>query len=192
MPCIRFVWISVLALASFARPALAQLVPRVRIVDPVIALALHEGRRHSSTLRQLLDEIERSDLIVHIRVAPPRTGIDGACQFVTAAGGARFVRITVRRGLPLDILTALLGHELMHAVEVARHTFVRDQDSMRVLYERIGERKLNSGWFDTKAAVDVGRRVRLDLLHAVTPRPSSGRTPALLLPLAASGERPRE
>jgi hypothetical protein len=59
----------------------------------------------------------------------------------------------------------------MHAVEVARHAFVRDQDSMRALYERIGKRELDSTRFDTNAAVDVGRRVRLDLLRASSPPP---------------------
>jgi hypothetical protein len=181
MPSVRLVSIFVLTFTCFGRPALAQIVPRVRTVDRLIVDALDEGRRHSGTLRGLLHEIGQSDLIVHIRVAPLRGGTDGACQFVTAAGGARFVRITVRRGLPLDALTALLGHELMHAVEVARHALVRDQDSMRALYERIGERELNSYRFDTRAAVDVGRRVRLDLLDAYASQPHRGRarvTPA--------------
>jgi hypothetical protein len=57
---------------------------------------------------------------------------------------------------------------------------VRDQDSMRALYGRIGEREPNSYRFDTKAAIDVGRRVRLDLLDANTSQPHRG--PARVTP----------
>jgi hypothetical protein len=110
VPAIRLVLIFTLALARSCGPSYAHVGPRVRAIDPFIVHALDEGRRRSATFRQLLDEIERSDLIAHIRSASLDAGVDGARHFVAAAGGARFVRISLRRGLPLDVLTALLGH----------------------------------------------------------------------------------
>ena len=49
MPRIRLVWILVLTLTCFGRPALAQIVPRVRTVDPLIVDALDFCRSAASS-----------------------------------------------------------------------------------------------------------------------------------------------
>lgn len=60
---------------------------------------LEQGRARSGTFRGLLHEIQHSDLIVHIVIEPLQAGVDGQMRFVTAAGGTRFVRISVRPGI---------------------------------------------------------------------------------------------
>jgi hypothetical protein len=140
----------------------ADVLPRIRTCDASITRALAEGRDASPTFRRLVAEIERSDLILHVRMAGADARADGAFHFVTTAGGSRFVRISLRRGLPREVMVALLGHELMHAVEVARHPDVRDERSMRALYERIGHAH-EDGQFDTDGAVQAGAGVRREL-----------------------------
>jgi hypothetical protein len=84
--------------------------------------------------------------------------MDGRLQLATAVEGARYLRITVRRDLPLERLVGLLGHELMHAVEIARHQDVRDPASLRALYLRIGHSD-DGAAFDTREAVAAGVQV---------------------------------
>ena len=70
------------------------------------------------------------------------------------------VSLEVRKGE----MIALIGHELRHAVEVAEAGDVHDQDSLTLLYQRIGERGRGEHLFDTVAAQTTGRQVRKELL----------------------------
>ena len=68
----------------------------------------------------------------------------------------------------MERFAAILGHELMHAVEVANDDGVRDQCSFRRLYVRIGHSR-DGQTFDTRAAQDAGARV-LDELRGSSAR----------------------
>lgn len=141
-------------------------LPRLRVVDARLHAILDEGAFRSPTLRGLIEEIQHSDLIVHVRFEPVRAKADGTLRFATAAGMVRFVRISIRPGVPAHALAALMGHELAHAVEIARDTGVRDQRSVRMLYERIGLRRTpDAAHFDTIFAVETGRRIQRELLR---------------------------
>jgi hypothetical protein len=81
-----------------------------------------------------------------------------------SAAGQRYLRIEVRTPRsPLELL-ATIGHELQHAVEIARAPGVRNSAAMRDLYRRIGQNGANALTFETSDAQEVGKRVRLELM----------------------------
>ena len=120
-------------------------VPVVRVLSPRLAHTLRDAALVSPTLRTLLRDLERSDLIVHVvgrsgLVLPThaRRRPAGTMRFVTATPTRRFVRIAVDESLPPQTRAAVLAHELWHALEVAREPQVVDQDSFERLYRHIG------------------------------------------------------
>lgn len=140
-------------------------VSHVRSVDAVITRTLRHGSVASATFRELLDALERSDIVVHIERGQPGTGTTGSTRFVTTAGGTRYVRITLDVADASGASVALLGHELRHAVEIAEAPWVVDQATCRELYVEIGHRSCRRpGWcFETAAAVAAGRQVLSEL-----------------------------
>jgi hypothetical protein len=84
----------------------------------------------------MLQRLEGSDLILSVETRP--LTLPGQMQLVAASPTCRYVRVSVHTpGLDTG-QTAWLAHELRHAVEIADATDVRDQASLRRLYERIG------------------------------------------------------
>lgn len=147
----------------------------VRVLPEVLAATLQEGTRFSSTLRALVDELEQSDLIVYVLGAPAhhRRRVAGTMQFVLAAGGRRYLRITVDERIPKDARIATLAHELQHAVEVARAPSVTDLRSFGQLYRQIGTRLcicVTQACYDTPEAKRTGERVLADLRDAAASR----------------------
>jgi len=142
--------------------------PRIRTSHPRLAHLLAEGQRRSATFRDLVARLHASDVIVHVEAAPRGYPIDGGLQFVGATPLRRYLRVTVRTTLHNCDLMGLLGHELRHAVEVADRRDVRDQSAFRALYQRIGEpgHLVGNETYDTRAAVEAGLRVALELRTA--------------------------
>lgn len=142
--------------------------PRVRVMDVGVLELFVSGRVKSATFRALADRLERSDVIVHVEGSLPtaRSDIAGTLRFVAAAGGYRYLRITVAAHLPRNRAVAMLGHELQHALEVADDPSVVDLASFESLYRRIGDHCTDTGpirRFDTHAARDVERRISREL-----------------------------
>jgi hypothetical protein len=109
---------------------------RLRPVDAKSAGLLRAGCERSRTFRMLVERIEASDLIVHVEAR--HQALPGQLQFVSANPGGRYIRVSVRvLGLDDDLIP-WLGHELWHAVEIAGAPEVRDRDSLRRFFERIG------------------------------------------------------
>jgi hypothetical protein len=100
------------------------------------AAYLEAGKARSATFRELVAAIEQSDLAVYIQALP--VGRVGQLQFVSAAGGLRYVWITVRIQGTDDDVVPILAHELTHAVEIAQAPGVKDAASLLRLYERLG------------------------------------------------------
>jgi len=161
----------VLVLLVSARAALADAtVPalqRIRTFETRLRLRVEDGMRRSATFRALALRLEQSDLIVYLMYdvcTPPH--IAGRLTFLSATGGVRYVVVRLR---PLGSLTheiAVLGHELQHAVEIAEHATIVDEQSLARAYMRIGH--VNPSMpqgigFDTRAAIDVGYQVRREL-----------------------------
>jgi hypothetical protein len=143
-------------------------IPRLRWADASIDDLFATGVARSSTFRDLVDRVERSDVIVHVEPWPPdvRGRPGGAMWFVGAAGGHRHLRIAVNVTLPYVQAVALLGHELQHALEVAADPSVVSGATFEALYRRIGDRcdaSPGSSAYDTRAARDVQHRITGDL-----------------------------
>src|SRR4029453_6486396 len=90
-----FVLSPAVCLLLIASPARGQeTASAVRVIDPTLAATLHDGAVASATLRGLLEELDRSDVIVHIvRMQPRLDQRVGSLAFVHAASGHRLLRI---------------------------------------------------------------------------------------------------
>lgn len=167
MPFSSISVIAVLLSSIVASPVPVPAVSRPSHVRPVhqrVRAALEFSYAVSPTIRRLVDEIEASDLIVHLVEKPRRGGPQGALTFVGAGKAARFVRITVDTGLADRPFVALIGHELQHAVEVARARWVIDQRSFADFYRSTGEATDRAArWYDTAEARRVARQVFVEI-----------------------------
>jgi hypothetical protein len=139
---------------------------------------LVEGARRSALIKGILDNLERTDVIVFVIAQMSPSGESEAAKahlcFATAAGGIRYLHVTVDtwRAGEWDSIP-LLGHELQHALEVAAAPEVRDVRSFEALYSRIGWQS-GAVKFETDLARVTGRRIQSELLWAKA-RPWSGK-----------------
>ncbi len=139
----------------------------IRTTNPFLTAAIQAGVEQSESFRALVDRINDSDIVVHVvseeQQAP---GLGGHVAFAIAAGGVRYVRISVLPRLSGCELIAILGHELRHVVEIADEPSVVDQASMATFYSAIGARRRGerTAMFDTAAAVAAGDRIRREVL----------------------------
>ncbi len=139
---------------------------RVRPLEAGAAQVLSRGYARSPTFRALVDALEASNVIVHVEQLEPRPGrVAGAMRFIASTPDYRYLRISLYARLPPDDSVALLGHELQHAVEVARTGWVVDSQSCAALYQAIGHPSCNTpgACFDTAEAVQAGRQVAREL-----------------------------
>ena len=72
------------------------------------------------------------------------------------------MRITIDATLPAGVRAAILGHEL-HAGEVAQ-SGADNHNAVRDLFEREGQR--NGNFYETRAAVDTEKHVRMEMLNS--------------------------
>lgn len=82
-------------------------------------------------------------------------------NFISTAGGFRYVLIRLKPRRRAAAI-AILAHELQHAAEIAEMPAIVDEASLAREYARIGYPSHTAPGglsFDTKAAVDTGRRV---------------------------------
>ena len=140
--------------------------PRLRPVDPLARHLFQIGNTRSASFQALVSRLQHSDLIVYIRTTHMLpSGIDGRLQFAAAQSGVRYVHVTVRTGVAGHHAVGILGHELMHAVEVANDASVRDMWGFRNLYARIGHSS-DGVAFDTRTAQAAGAQVVKELVAA--------------------------
>jgi hypothetical protein len=141
----------------------------LRPLDPIAAETFDHASARSAVIRSLAAALESSNLIVHISSSHDLPqGIGGTTRFVVSRGGYRYVRITIAAALPLRLRTAILGHELQHARELAESD-ADDASSVRRLFERTGHR--SGEFFETRAALETERHVRMELGGALQAEP---------------------
>jgi hypothetical protein len=159
----------VLLLAS---PLLAQdpsgAPPHIRPESKELRALVEEAARRSPIVRDLIDQIDRSDLTVYIRTRKfEGSELDGRVGILATAGQSRYVVIELACGR-MDLLQmATLGHELRHVVEIAAEPSIVDARSLATHYERIGVRTssmIGNKTFETAAAREAGAQVRRELL----------------------------
>jgi hypothetical protein len=157
-------------LAAGAAPAAANTsaLARVRAVDPGASRLVQEAAARSPTFRELVAEIEASDVIVYVAESDALRGdVQGALRFMGSGAGERYLRVDVRRGDRASITSlkraiATLAHELMHALEVAGAGHVVDRMSFEHFYRNHANR-LRDDIFDTRAALEMGQRVHFEM-----------------------------
>ena len=138
----------------------------IRTTDPRLIRLVRDGVRTSETFRRLVDRLNRSDVVVYLDCGGSTASSDGRLTFISAVGGYRYVHVRVARLAAEDVQTALIGHELQHAVEIADAPDVVDSPSLAREYQRIGflSPRLTPGVsFDSDAAVAAGQRVLREL-----------------------------
>jgi hypothetical protein len=140
----------------------------VRVLSPGLRTTLSASYRASPTMRALVDERERSDLIVYVMDMPMHAGhrVLGTTRFVLAAGGRRYLRVIVSARGATDVQAATLGHELRHAVEIARASSVIDLPSFGAFYRNVGQvtaSTVRGTSYETEAAQRAGERVRAEI-----------------------------
>ena len=140
-------------------------LPRIRTDDPVLRWLLDTGSSSSLTFRWLVREIERSDLVVYVRIVAMPRAIAGKTAFGTSAGGVRYVQVLLAEPQKGTEALVILAHELQHVLEVARNPLIVDAASMAAQYVRHGAvRKRGTATFvDTTDAVLIGDAVAQQL-----------------------------
>jgi hypothetical protein len=152
--------------------AIAPAAARVRPASAEAGALLAEGISRSPALARLVADLEQSDLIVAIEVSSflPTAG---DLTLIGATPAFRYARIRLRIPNARVDTIASLGHELQHAIELVTARDVRDSSAMRDLYARIG----HDGWthdrFETRAAQEMGWRVRDELMKSPPPAASA-------------------
>ncbi len=151
----------VLSLLMVPTLAAAQGKLTPRPLGPIAAETFALALEGSAVVRALVERLETSNVIVHIVTTPKMPGgIGGMTRFVTSRGGYRYLRITLGSDLGLRARSAILGHELKHACEVADSS-ADDAPSMRELFENEGHRI--GPYFETMAAIQTEQRVLSEL-----------------------------
>jgi hypothetical protein len=139
----------------------------VRADSPHVRALIDEGVRRSPTIRALVDQVDRSDVVVYVRMRDlPRVQLDGRLSLLTVSGGRRYLVVELSCERPREVQLATLGHELRHAVEIADEPSVTDSHALARFFARIGTDM--GGWqeqaFETAAAASAGRQVHHDLV----------------------------
>ena len=128
----------VVSMLAGAMTAQAQPLPHVRALDLISTIALERGVHESPRFRALVDELDDSDVIVHVVATPTLpSGVVGTMRFVARLGDTRYVRIDLASLAAPDLRVSTLAHELQHACEVARSA-AGSHDAVRALYRAIG------------------------------------------------------
>ena len=171
-PARSCVLVAFVVLRSLVQPALAGELgdgSHVRTSDARIRAAIADGIERSALFRDLVAQIDASDVIVYADGdCTMSERLQGRLTFMSKAGGRRYVMVRIACSLTGPVQIAMLGHEFWHALEIAKAESVVDDDSLAEEYRRIGfaSRSLQRGTgFDSKAAIDTGYRVWYELSH---------------------------
>jgi hypothetical protein len=137
---------------------------RVRCLDGEARRLLEAAVAVSPTIARLVTELQSTDLIVGIEAhTSARKGVNGDARVIAVTSVVRHVRVRVAiPGVQSDLI-AVLGHELQHAVEIAAAPDVREAASLRAHYLRIGYEPAGRGYYETHAALEVGRHVSAEV-----------------------------
>jgi len=156
------------ALLLWATPGAAQTattaMPRIRALDTKATVAIQTGIRRSPTFKALVEELERSDVVVYVYTTPYLSEyVSGGLSFVGVSATTRFLKIALDLDLTPDQTVYILAHELQHALEFARAPHVRTQDAFDAFYRHIDIGGALEHTFETAAAQLMGQRVRREL-----------------------------
>ena len=143
-------------------PVSAIAAPRVRPLSNISRSIVDEAVRRSPTVKRLIADLQQLDVLVFVEINLAPMIDRGTTSVLANAGGFRMLRVVINASLDPSRRMEVLGHELQHALEIARDRQVVDDPSLRELYLRIGY-AMGSQSFETDAARLVELEVRKDL-----------------------------
>jgi hypothetical protein len=140
--------------------------PHIRTGNSALALMLDWGSQYSPRLAELIRTIDRSDVVAYVELGAslPHSQA-GKMVFISAAGGRRYVFVTLAARRDAMSTLVSLAHELVHVAEVAGDPSIVDSETMLRAYERIGSVREHASRLvaETGEAVAVGSDVARDL-----------------------------
>lgn len=136
---------------------------RVRASSAASHQLLVRAAARAETVARLIADLEATDVVVIVELRPLPNGVNGMVRVAAASPSIRYLRLTL--AVPNDErhLIASLGHELRHAIEIAKMPDVLDDISLAEAYRRIGRARRGGGFFETDAALETGRAVAREL-----------------------------
>mgnify|MGYP006952652715 CR=1 FL=1 len=138
--------------------------PSVRSTNGRIVQALAQGTARSPTFAQMLEELQGSDVILHMEAGECDCRGARAClTFLSSSGNTRYLRGTVSLRRTQRDLIAAIGHELWHAVELARSPEVVDRASLSTFYAARARRSCAGCGYETAEAIASESAVRREL-----------------------------
>jgi hypothetical protein len=146
-----------------AAPQATTRVRPLRRDDRRVAALLQDAPLRSPTVAGLLASIERSDVLVSVELREPLPNRSGQLTMVSASHGYRYLLVSLDSRNRGDEWIGWLGHELMHALEVAGAPDVQDAGSMRRFFARIACTGSADAGFETTAAIEAGHTVRAEV-----------------------------
>ena len=152
-----------LALLSVVPPATpVPSLTRVRPISDTSRSILIGAMKRSPTVIRLVSELQQLDVIVYIELGLEPMPTVGTTSILTTAGATRMLRIVVSSRLDPRRRMEVLGHELQHALEIARADGVTNDVTLHALYRRIGY-QISSSSYETDDAKGVESQVRKEL-----------------------------
>lgn len=152
---------AVAVLMSVPEPSTTTFVPRVRALSSVARFVIDEATKKSPTIVSLIAQLQRHEIIVYVDLEP-LTSARGATSILSVNPGGRMLRVLVDVGLDPRQQIEVLGHELHHALEIARAETVVDQSSFVAHFKRIGY-PTGRASYETDEAKRIEAAVRRDL-----------------------------
>jgi hypothetical protein len=148
------------------------LFTRVRSTERFMIALIREGYVRSPSLRDLVDVLQQSNVIVFVQPASCAGGRIRSCLVsVNGSPRERHIRIIVDTHRSHEWLIATVAHELQHAVEIAEHPEVTDASGALNLYRRIALGRCRDGLSEeceTTRALTTERQVLSELWHVRT------------------------
>jgi hypothetical protein len=140
--------------------------PAVRGDDAYTRGLIDYGVEHSASFAALVQALEDTDMIVIVE-ADHRLSmtLNGYLVYMSTTTACRYVRVRFTTRVSRVRAVPIIGHELQHALEVGRHPEVTDAETMRAMYERIGQRSTGDNAFESAEAERMGRVISLELFR---------------------------
>ena len=136
--------------------------PALRPESAAVRALMTKGVERSSTFRDLASRLSGADVIVYVRFSRCPGDVPGCLLWASAVPGLRRVLIKLDPfGRSQNELTALLAHELQHALEVSDAPEVRDLASFQKAFAGLGWK--GSHGFETAQAKEITKRVAAEL-----------------------------
>ena len=141
--------------------------PVVRPLDRGARTLLEEARHLSPTVESEIATLVGRHVIVYLSSMPVSQCRTGRLSLVGVVGATRYLLIEIPLAQGTLDRCMWLGHELQHAIEIGSSD-VSDAASLERFYRRTGRLlpRLEET-FETDAAMDIGRRVRVEVSRAL-------------------------